>query len=209
MKQGYFVTGTDTAVGKTAASCALIRSFSKLGRKAAGMKPVSSGGEDALRLASAGDVVLPKEVANPYDFSEPIAPHIAARHEGKAMEIDLIVRAYDAIEADIVVVEGVGGFLVPLDGHLDTSDLVRLLGIPVILVVGMKLGAINHALLTAEAVESRGLHLAGWIANSIEPEMPAFDEVLEAIRLRIDAPLLDVLPFDPEERFLIDVSGLA
>ncbi|MHB1101109.1 MAG: ATP-dependent dethiobiotin synthetase BioD, partial [Burkholderiales bacterium] len=119
-----------------------------------------------------------------------------------------IVRAYEKIGADIVIVEGIGGFLVPLNEKQDTSDLARMLGLPVILVVGMRLGAINHALLTRDAVKSRGLELAGWVANSMDPGMQAFGEVLEAIAGRIDAPLLDVVPFDPEEDFVIDVSRL-
>ncbi len=209
MKRGYFVTGTDTGIGKTTVSCALLRSFARLGLESAGMKPVSSGGDDASRLAAAGSKPLPPDLANTYDLSEPLAPHIAARHSGVDIDAASIVRAYEKIGADIVIVEGVGGFLVPLNEKQDTSDLVRMLGLPVILVVGMRLGAINHALLTRDAVESRGLELAGWVANRMDPGMPAFGEVLEAIAGRIDAPLLDVVPFDPEEDFAIDVSKLA
>lgn len=209
MKRGYFVTGTDTGIGKTTVSCALLRSFARLGLESAGMKPVSSGGDDASRLAAAGSKPLPPDLANPYDLSEPLAPHIAARHSGVDIDAASIVRAYEKIGADIVIVEGVGGFLVPLNEKQDTSDLVRMLGLPVILVVGMRLGAINHALLTRDAVKSRGLELAGWVANRMDPGMPAFGEVLEAIAGRIDAPLLDVVPFDPEEDFAIDVSKLA
>lgn len=209
MKRGYFVTGTDTGIGKTTVSCALLRSFARLGLESAGMKPVSSGGDDASRLAAAGSKPLPPDLANTYDLSEPLAPHIAARHSGVDIDAASIVRAYEKIGADIVIVEGVGGFLVPLNEKQDTSDLARMLGLPVILVVGMRLGAINHALLTRDAVKSRGLELAGWVANRMDPGMPAFGEVLEAIAGRIDAPLLDVVPFDPEEDFAIDVSKLA
>ncbi len=208
MKKGYFVTGTDTGIGKTAVSCALIRAFARLGKRTAGMKPVSSGGDDAFRLSSAGGIDLPEEWVNPCNFSEPVAPHIAARREGRKIETDRIVKAYQAIDSDIVIVEGVGGFLVPLDENLDTSIIPVLLDIPVILVVGMRLGAINHALLTRDAIMSRGLRLSGWIANRIDPEMRAFEEVQEAIETRMGAPLLDVLPHDPEERFEIDLSKL-
>lgn len=209
MKRGYFVTGTDTGIGKTTVSCALLRSFSRLGLASAGMKPVSSGGGDAARLAAAGSLPVPPDLANPYDLPDPLAPHIAARRAGVAIDAGTIVRAYENIWADIVIVEGIGGFLVPLNEEQDTSDLARMLGLPVILVVGMRLGAINHALLTRDAVKSRGLELAGWVANRMDPGMQAFDEVLEAITGRIDAPLLDVVPFDPEEDFVIDVSKLA
>ncbi|HQT25062.1 MAG TPA: dethiobiotin synthase [Burkholderiales bacterium] len=208
MKLGYFVTGTDTGVGKTAVACALIRAFSRLGKRTAGMKPVSSGGDDTSRLTSAGGIELPDEVACPCGFSEPVAPHIAARHEGKKIEIGRIVHAYESIDADVVIVEGIGGFLVPLDENLDTSAIPMLLDLPVILVVGMRLGAINHALLTRDAIESRGLLLSGWIANRIDPEMQASGEVLESIEARMKAPLLAVLPYDPEEKFEIDLSKL-
>lgn len=207
MRKGYFVTGTDTGVGKTTVSCALIRSFSRLGKRAAGMKPVSSGGDDAAHLASAGGLELPRGISCVYDLPEPVAPHIAASHAGIRIEMDRIVHAYRTIEADVVIVEGIGGLLVPLDENHDTSDLIRLLGLPVILVVGMRLGAINHALLTADALKSRGLHLAGWVANRMAPEMRAFDEVKEAIESRIDAPLIDVLPYGGKS--LIDLSKLS
>ena len=208
MKRGYFVTGTDTGIGKTTVSCALLRSFARLGLESAGMKPVSSGGDDASRLPAAGSKPIPRNLANPYDLPEPLAPHIAARHCGVEIDAASIVRAYEKIGADIVIVEGIGGFLVPLNEKQDTSDLAKMLGLPVILVVGMRLGAINHALLTRDAVKSRGLELAGWVANSMDPGMQAFGEVLEAIAERIYAPLLDVVPFDPEEDFVIDVSKL-
>ncbi len=208
MKQGFFVTGTDTEIGKTAVSCALLRSFSLLGLKSAGMKPVSSGGGDAERLAKAASLELPVEFLNPFSFNTPVAPHIAALNEGRKIDIGKIVSAYESIEADVVVVEGVGGFMVPLNEDQDVSDLAQSLGLPVILVVGMKLGAINHARLTFDAIRARGIECAGWVANRVDPEMAVFDEVLESIRRYIDAPLIDVTPFDPEGNFLIDVSSL-
>ena len=208
MKQGYFVTGTDTEIGKTAVSCALLRAFADCGLKAAGMKPVSSGGEDAQRLAASASVMLADELLNPCSFRAPIAPHIAAREEGLEIDFERILSAYEAIEADIVIVEGVGGLLVPLNGSQDVAHLAASLGLPVILVVGMRLGAINHARLTFEALKSRGLTCAGWVANRIDPGMMAFDAVLTTIERFIDAPLLDVVPFDPEGRYRIDVARL-
>lgn len=208
MKLGYFVTGTDTEIGKTAVSCALLRAFADRGLSVAGMKPVSSGGDDAKRLAASASIELPVELLNPFSFNTPVAPHIAARNEGRKIDIEKIVSAFEAIEADVVIVEGVGGFLVPLNEDQDVSDLAQSLGLPVILVVGMKLGAISHARLTFDAIKSRGLECAGWVANRIDPHMAAFDEVLASIRRHIDAPLIDVMPFDPQGNFRIDVSGL-
>lgn len=208
MKQGFFVTGTDTEIGKTAVSCALLRSFSRLGLRSAGMKPVSSGGDDAQRLAASASSKLPAELLNPFSFKIPVAPHIAAREEGRKIDVARIISAYEAIEADVVIVEGVGGLLVPLDGNEDVSDLAIALKLPVILVVGMKLGAINHARLTFEAIRARGLGCAGWVANRMTPEMEAFEAVIASIAQYIDAPLLDVTPYDPEGEFLIDVSKL-
>ena len=208
MKLGYFVTGTDTEIGKTAVSCALLRSFSMLGLKSAGMKPVSSGGDDAERLSAAASTKLPDELLNPFSFGTPVAPHIAAFNERRKIDVKKILGAYEAIEADVVIVEGVGGFLVPLNEDQDVSDLAKSLKLPVILVVGMKLGAINHARLTFEAIKSRGLDCAGWVANRIDPGMEAFDAVLSSIEQSIDAPLIDVTPFDPQGNFLIDVSSL-
>ncbi len=208
MKLGYFVTGTDTEIGKTAVSCALLRSFSMRGLKSAGMKPISSGSDDAERLSAAASVELPCELLNSFSFKTPVAPHIAAFNEGAKIDIDKIVHAYESIEADVVIVEGVGGFLVPLNESQDVSDLAKSLKLPIILVVGMKLGAINHARLTFEAIKSRGIDCAGWVANRIDPGMKAFDEVLASIRRHIDAPLIDVTPFDPEGNFRIDVSSL-
>lgn len=208
MKRGFFIAGTDTGIGKTTVSCALLRSFALHGRKAVGMKPVSSGGDDALRLARASSIALPPRIANPYDLAEPLAPHIAALRAGIEIDTECIVAAYDKIEADIVIVEGIGGLLVPLNRNQDTADLAKRLDLPVILVVGMRLGAINHALLTRAAVEARGLRLAGWVANRIDPEMQAFEAVLDAIGTRMGAPLLGVLPFNPDAAFEIDISKL-
>ncbi|MBY0579572.1 MAG: dethiobiotin synthase, partial [Burkholderiales bacterium] len=202
MKRGFFVTGTDTGAGKTTVSCALLHAFSKTGKSTAGMKPVASGGDDAEKLMQASSVAISRDLANPYNCGEPLAPHIAAQRAGIEIDLEFIVEAYGKIEADVVIVEGIGGFLVPLNRRQDASDLARRLGLPVILVVGMRLGAINHALLTGEAIKSRGLRLAGWVANRIDPDVQAFEEMLDAIRQRINAPLLCAPPFDPDARFL-------
>lgn len=207
MKSAYFVTGTDTGVGKTRVSCALLRAFAARGLRAAGMKPVAAGCEaptgcgmvcdDVARLRAAGNVEAPAEWVNPYAFLPPVAPHLAAAQSGVEIDLDTLAAAFSRLGAlaDVVIVEGVGGWRVPLNPREDTADLARRLGLPVILVVGMRLGCLNHALLTAQSVAACGLPLAGWIANRIDPTMPLFDENVQALRERLTAPLLGVLPY--------------
>lgn len=206
MKRGYFVTGTDTGVGKTLIASALVHRYAQAGLRAAGMKPVAAGRElidgravygDVEQLRSAGNVALPPEVANPYAFEPPLAPHIAADRAGVRIELDHIHAAFkQAAEAvDILVVEGIGGFRVPLNEREDTADLALRLGLPVVLVVGMRLGCLNHALLTAESIAARGLNLAGWVANGIDPAMDAWEENLHALQKRLTAPCLGVVSF--------------
>lgn len=205
MTRGYFVTGTDTGVGKTLVSAALIHGFVARGFKTAGVKPVASGCEviegqcisaDAAQLRAAANVALLPEVSNPYAFAPPLAPHIAAHRVGVEIAFSRIAQACQAAAsvADMLVVEGVGGFRVPLSAQGDTADLALALGLPVILVIGMRLGCLNHALLTAEAIHARGLPLAGWVANSLDPAMSAMEENLQALRLRLAAPCLGALP---------------
>lgn len=200
------MTGTDTGVGKTLVACALLRALSARGLRVAGMKPVAAGAhlengvlrnEDARRLMAAASVESRAELVNPYCFEPPIAPHIAARQAGVAIALDRIVRACRELArgADVVVVEGAGGFRVPLNDAEDMGDLAARLALPVVLVVGMRLGCLNHALLTVEAITGRGLRLAGWIANCIDPEMSCVGENIAALDQRIPAPRLAQLPF--------------
>ena len=205
MISGYFVTGTSTGVGKTLVSCALLHAFRLHGKSAVGMKPVASGCEngrcaDVDFLAAASSVAARREQMNPYAFVPPIAPHIAARQSGIEIDIEVILQAWLELKtiADVVVVEGIGGFLVPLNDSQDSSHLARALGLPVVLVVGIQLGCLNHALLTAQAVRAAGLALTGWVANRIDPQMDAFDENLLALEQRLSCPLLGVLPFEPD-----------
>jgi dethiobiotin synthetase len=203
--QGYFITGTDTGVGKTLATCALLHVARRRGLRAIGMKPVAAGAdaagtnEDVAALMAAASVAAPRSLVNPYCFRAAIAPHIAAAAEGRAIEMAPMLAAFGQLAslADTVLVEGVGGFLVPLGEGLDTGDLARRLALPVILVVGLRLGGLSHALLTAEAVSVRGLHLAGWIANRIDPAMDRWQDNLDSLRRRLDAPLLGTLPHAP------------
>mgnify|MGYP001048176886 FL=1 len=203
---GLFVTGTDTGVGKTLISAALLHLLSTLGHRAVGMKPVAAGAEnvdgiwwneDVLALSRASGIAAPAALVNPYLFREPIAPHIAAERKGVRIEIPRIVEAYGELAelAEWVVVEGAGGFRIPLDAKRDSADLAVALGLPVTLVVGMRLGCLNHALLTAEAIERRGLKLAGWVANRVDPDMAAFEENLAALEHRLPAPCLAVVPW--------------
>ena len=201
-KPAWFVTGTDTEVGKTFASCALLHALRNQGYSAVGMKPIAAGtdehgrNDDVEALIAASSVTAPRELVNPYLFAPAIAPHIAAAEAGRAIDLKTIVSAFASLRAlaDAALVEGVGGFRVPLGATIDSADLAQKLALPVILVVGMRLGCINHALLSVEAIAARGLTLAGWIANSIDAPMPRFAENLAALESRIDAPLLGVIP---------------
>lgn len=203
MPRAWFVTGTDTEVGKTHACCALLHALRRKGISAIGMKPVAAGtdasgrNEDVDRLLAASSALAPRDLVNPYLFAAPIAPHVAAREAGVRIDLDTIKAAYRQLAplAEAVVVEGVGGFCVPLDERTDTADLAVVLGLPVILVVGIKLGCLNHALLTAEAIAARGLPLAGWIANLIDPAMSRPEASIEALQRRLAAPLLGTLPW--------------
>lgn len=198
--------GTDTGVGKTHVSCALLHAFAQQGLRAVGMKPVAAGclvhqggllSEDVAALLAAGNVDATPGEINPYAFAPPLAPHIAAQMAGIDIEFSPILAAFEALQSrvDVVVVEGVGGFRVPLNAHQDTADLALALKLPMILVVGMRLGCLNHALLTAEAIAARGLHLAGWVANRIDGGIVAFEENVAALEVRLSAPCIAVMPF--------------
>jgi dethiobiotin synthetase len=197
----YFVTGTDTAVGKTLISCALLYAFAAQGKRIVGMKPVAAGcdadglNEDVKQLRAASNTLASLGQINPYSFFHPVAPHIAARNAGVSITLDRILESYNelAAQAEVVIVEGAGGFQVPLNDTQDSTDLAVALGLPVILVVGMRLGCLNHALLTLRAINDCGLICAGWVANVLDPDMAALDENIQALQQRIKAPLLGVV----------------
>lgn len=204
---GVFVTGTDTGIGKTFASCALLRAWRARGLAARGMKPVASGcdetphglrNEDALALIAASDPAPDYADCNPFAYAPAIAPHVAARLAQKPVSLDVIIAAHGRIaaHADRVLVEGAGGWLAPFDDTLAQADVVHALDLRVVLVVGVRLGAINHALLSVRAVRADGCTLAGWIANRIDPGMPFADETIATIAARIDAPLLGTLAWN-------------
>lgn len=205
MGQGYFVTGTDTGVGKTTVSCALLRAFAAQGKKAVGMKPVVAGSEnghwsDVEQLIAASSISAVRAHVNPYAFDLPISPHIAAQQAGTQIDLAVIQRAYQALsnQADVVIVEGAGGFLVPLNEHQTGADLAKTLNLPAILVAGMRLGCLNHALLTAQAIKAAGLTLIGWVANCMDPQMLVLQQNIATLKQRLDCPLLGILPFDRE-----------
>ncbi|HEX6006818.1 MAG TPA: dethiobiotin synthase [Burkholderiales bacterium] len=205
--RGFFVAGTDTGVGKTLVACALLRAFSQRGCRSVGMKPVASGAartagelqnEDVERLIAAGNVQAPRALVNVYCFEPAIAPHLAARHAGVEIALAPIERAYRALadRADIVIVEGVGGLCVPLNDREDTADLATLLNLPIVLVVGMRLGCLNHALLTAAAMAARGLAFTGWVANHIDRDMACAEENVATLAQRLHAPCIARIPFE-------------
>lgn len=201
----YFVTGTDTEIGKTLVSSALLEALTQRGLRSLGMKPVAAGAvlqegvwhnEDVDSLVFASGVKAPQHIVCPYLMQTPAAPHIVAQREKISISLPQIVDAYQqAMQlADAVIVEGVGGFCVPLDDRHDTADMAQVLNLPVIMVVGIRLGCINHALLTAQAIVARGLRLAGWVANIVDPQMLYPDENIAALRDRLSAPLLGCIP---------------
>jgi dethiobiotin synthetase len=207
--RGWFITGTDTEVGKTVVAAALTRALVARGLRAAVMKPVASGAEpttagprnaDALALMAAANVPAPYETVNPYCFLPPISPHIAAREAGVVIDLALLRSRFHALaaSADCVVVEGAGGWLAPLSDTAAMADLAATLSLPVLLVVGLRLGCINHALLTRESMRVRGAAFGGWIANAIDPAFDRAAENLATLTARLGEPPLACVPFlDP------------
>lgn len=203
MTRGFFVTGTDTDVGKTWSSVALMRALQAQGLRVVGMKPVAAGCEwtregwrnqDALLLQQHASLAIDYPIVNPYAFENPVSPHIACGDA--AVEMEVILKAFRELQtiSDLVLVEGAGGWHSPLSRDFDNAGLARALGLPVILVVGMRLGCINHALLSYRAILQAGVGLAGWLAVEIDPVMREFQANLEYLADRIEVPLLGVLP---------------
>ena len=206
MNTDFFITGTDTDVGKTLVTGALLQAYARQGKKVVGMKPVAAGCEaipgglrcgDVVQLQANSNVAAPLNLVNPYSFAPPIAPHIAAVQSGAEIDLDHIVSCFQALRemADVVLVEGAGGLMVPLNARQDIADLAAMLGLPIILVVGIRLGCINHALLTAQAIRQKNLRLAAWVANQIDLGMHSFDENVQALEARLNVPLLGIVPY--------------
>jgi dethiobiotin synthetase len=206
MSIGYFVVGTDTGVGKTHASCALLHALARRHARVCGMKPIAAGGvrtpdgfsnEDSIAHRAASTLRVPPELDNPILLPEPLSPHLAAVRAGTPISLDTVLSAVAELRArtDALVVEGAGGFLVPLSETQTGADLAVALALPLVLVVGMRLGCLNHALLTAEAIRARGLVLAGWIANRVDPDFLCPEENLAYLCTHLGAPLWADLPF--------------
>ncbi|AUF98284.1 ATP-dependent dethiobiotin synthetase BioD 1 [Pseudomonas fluorescens] len=206
MSQAYFIAGTDTDVGKTTIAAGLLHAARLQGLSTLAAKPVASGcavtskglrNADALALIDQSTVQLPYERVNPFAFEPAIAPHLAAREAGVALALPALLKAMQGIlaeGADFTLIEGAGGWRVPLSDHANLSDLAIALKLPVILVVGVRLGCINHALLSAEAIARDGLQLAGWVANVIEPRTSRLEENLASLAERLPAPCLGRVP---------------
>lgn len=208
--RSLFVTGTDTGIGKTTVACALLRAFADRGVPALGMKPVASGcrqtpaglrNDDAERLIATGSHALAYVDVNPYAFAAPIAPHVAAADAGVEVSLATITHAHARLrtQAAMTIVEGAGGWMAPLSDRLMQRDLVHALDLDVVIVVGLRLGCINHALLTVRAVQADGCHVAGWIANRLDPHMLRAEDSIATLRARIDAPLLGVIAHGTSE----------
>ena len=204
-----YVTGTDTGIGKTLTSCALLHALRGHGLRAAGMKPVASGcaridgewkNEDALALQHAGESGIAYADINPFALEHPLAPELAARDAGIEVALPPILAAHARLaeHADALIVEGVGGWAAPLSASLMQADLVRALRVPVLLVIGLRLGCLNHALLSARAIAADGVHLAGWIASHVDPDMDRVDDNIGMLRARMPAPCWGVLPHVPD-----------
>lgn len=214
----YFITGTDTGVGKTLVSCALLHAFAAQGKRVAGFKPVAAGcddddhNEDAKHLRAASSIQATYGQFNPYCFPHAIAPHLAAKHAGARIDFSRILASYQELagQTDEVIVEGVGGFCVPLNEKQDSADLAKELDLPVILVVGMRLGCINHTLLTLRAIADYQLECAGWVANVLDADLAALQENIDALRERIGAPLLGVIPHmaEPDAQAAVECLNL-
>jgi len=204
--KGYYITGTDTGVGKSVGSATLLHALRARGLRAVGMKPVASGCEltseglrndDALLLQAASAPIPDYDDLNPYALPAPLAPELAAADAGVTITLDTIVAAYARLRAhaDCVVVEGVGGWAAPLSATLDQADIVRALELPVVMVVGLRLGCLNHARLTARAIAADGANLIGWIANEIDPDMARSDDNVALLQQRLHVPCWGRLPF--------------
>ncbi|NUZ09267.1 dethiobiotin synthase [Pseudoalteromonas sp. McH1-7] len=207
MKHAYFITGTDTEVGKTYISTLLLKLLAKHTKQAIGFKPIAADAEeafgelvnvDAISLMEAATVHGTYEQVNPFCFAPPIAPHIAAKQANVEITVDKLHARYEDLTqlgAEYILCEGAGGWALPINDTEYLYDWVARAQLPVILVVGMKLGCLNHAFLTAESIKQKGLNLVGWIANQVDPNMAVFEENLESLKLRLDCPLLATAPY--------------
>lgn len=209
--RGYFITGTDTGVGKTRVTTGLINGFRGLGLRVSGMKPVAAGGvtinnriinEDVLSIADVSGQFPADMALNPYALSEPISPNITAKKAGISIELDVIHSQFRLLckNSDVIIAEGAGGWLTPISEQRTMADVATVLGLPVVLTVALRLGCLNHALLTAAAISQQGLSLAGWVGNQTDPDFRALSENLETLSTYLGSPPLALLPWSPDAR---------
>jgi len=211
MKKSYFITGTDTDAGKTYITAGLLTAFKKAGYSTLGIKPISAASQDPYLLQEAATVKLPMEIINPISLKIPAAPHIEAKHTGLYLDAKMVIEKIQPVlshAVDIILVEGVGGWFVPLNATQTMADVVKELDIDVILVVGMRLGCLNHALLTVQAILNCNVNLTGWVANCIDPKMGFLDENISTLTDRIKAPLLGIVPFGGSVEDHVDLRKL-
>jgi dethiobiotin synthetase len=199
---GFFITGTDTDAGKTLISASLLHLFKIRGLKTIGFKPVASGGhQDTLMAQQNASEFLPTEIITPFFFAEAIAPHIAAQKNNDHLSVAGLLQRFHNIQqyhADLIIIEGAGGWLTPLNENETLADFAAAISYPVILVVGMRLGCVNHALLTVAAIQARGLSIHGWVANCIDEKMQYCAENISSLQRMIAAPLLGIVPYQKE-----------
>ena len=218
MDQGYFITGTDTNAGKTWATIALMHYFKQQGKSVIGMKPVASGcytqdghlrNEDALLIQENASIKIDYDLINPYAYALPVSPHIAGINN--PVKLAIVVERFNTLKelAEVVLVEGAGGWYAPLNDSEDISDLAKALALPVILVVAIRLGCINHAKLTWQAIQQSGLPCAGWIAMCLDPDMPKTDENINTIKTALNIPLLGIFPYMGSADFDLLAANLA
>ncbi|PSV47875.1 dethiobiotin synthase [Photobacterium sp. GB-36] len=208
MTNAFFLTGTDTEVGKTVSSRAILQAASQHNIQMAGYKPIASGSEetaeglrnsDALFIQQTSPVELTYQEVNPYTFKDPVSPHLAAEREGKTIDFDVLSQGLAHLKAksDVVLVEGAGGWRVPVTRTDFLSTWVKQEKLPVILVVGIKLGCLSHAMLTAEAIEADGLELVGWVANRVNPGVENYAEMIKMLELNLPGVKLGEIPYMP------------
>ena len=218
MKAGFFISGTDTDVGKTWATIALMRYFKNKGYTVVGMKPVAAGcvwqdgqlkNEDAILMQKNASLALAYKEINPYAFELPVSPHLAAKEN--PVQLDVIAKTFHNLKdkADVILVEGAGGWLAPLNKECDIADLAIILQLPVIMVVAIRLGCINHARLTFNTIQTSGVQCAGWLAMCVNPEMSKQQENIATIKNKVSAPLLGVLPYTKEMDFELLAANIA
>lgn len=221
MVKKFFIAGTDTEVGKTYVSNCLLKTFNKVKKSTIGFKPIASGGyrkdgivvnEDALQLIDNSSIKLPYQQVNPFSFIEEAAPHIASEKNNIVVNLEFmtknITNSINQVSPDVAIIEGAGGWHTPINAKQSLSDFVKLMDLPVVLVVGIRLGCLNHSLLTVEAIKNSGIKLKGWVANIINPEIEYLQENIDTLKERIWEPMIGVVPYNEPEKANLNICAL-